>query len=124
MLALSYLFALTATGLVAYAAPHAQNNERQACVPAPIGTGPRPSEDTPEAFQAYTPFANAALNAVTPSGYVISYRNYMVTYNEPSQFIDFEYLDTYDVDECTYVVFLCSSPGLASLYWDTRKQWP
>jgi hypothetical protein len=103
---LSYLFTLTAPILVAYATPYAQNSKRQACAPEPLGAGPRPSEDTAEAFQAYMPFARAALSATTPSGYVVSYRNNLVTYNEANQFIDYDYLDTYDVNECTYIVFM------------------
>lgn len=119
---LSSAAALVATVSVALAVPYAQHSERQACTPRAIGAGPRPSDDTPEAFQAYAPFADAALSAATPAGYVQSYRNLQITYNEPTQFIDYDYLQSYDVNECMYFAFRSCFPPIL-LAHHLSKHW-
>ena len=70
------------------------------CDRLPLGAGPSVFPDTPEAFQAYTPFSNAALSAATPAGYVQAYSNLLTTYDEPSQFVHYVTMDTYNVDQC------------------------
>ncbi|KAI4696119.1 uncharacterized protein J4E88_000291 [Alternaria novae-zelandiae] len=73
---------------------------KSVCEPLFSGSGPKVFPDTPEAFQAYTPFSDAASSAVTPPGYVQSYSNLLTTYDEPSQFVHYMTMDSYDVDLC------------------------
>ncbi|KAL1797753.1 hypothetical protein ACET3X_004359 [Alternaria dauci] len=72
------------------------------CRPLPLGLDTAISPDTPEAFQAYAPFASTALAAVTPAGYVQSYTNLLTTYNAAPQFVHYVALDKYDVDQCAH----------------------
>ena len=57
----------------------------------------------------YEPFATNATSAETPAGYVQVYSNLHTTYNEPSQFVHYMQMDTYDVDQCKY--YLSSTPS-------------
>ncbi|KAG9191065.1 hypothetical protein G6011_09153 [Alternaria panax] len=70
------------------------------CDSLSLGHGTPIFPDTPEAFQAYAPFANDALAATTPTGYVQSYANLLTTYNAPSQFVHYVSMDEYNVDQC------------------------
>jgi hypothetical protein len=49
---------------------------------------------------AYGPFASNATAAVTPAGYVQAYSNLHTTYDEPSQFVQYIMMATYDVQQC------------------------
>lgn len=75
---------------------------KSVCDPLVSGSGPKVFPDTPEAFQAYTPFSDAASSAVTPAGYVQAYSNLLTTYDEPSQFVHYVTMDSYDVAQCKY----------------------
>ncbi|KAH6875981.1 hypothetical protein BKA58DRAFT_419389 [Alternaria rosae] len=70
------------------------------CDPLVPGSGPKVFPDTPEVFQAYNPFSDAASSAVTPAGYVQAYSNLLTTYDEPSQFVHYVTMDSYDVARC------------------------
>jgi hypothetical protein len=78
----------------------ASSPSRSLCDPLPLGHGSPVLPDTPEAFQAHAAFADAALSATTPVGYIKSYANLLTTYNEASQFVHYLNMDTYNVDQC------------------------
>jgi hypothetical protein len=62
------------------------------------------------AFLTYDAFAKNAIAAVTPAGYVRAYQNLHTTYDEPSQFVRYMQMDTYDVQQCKCLSHLpCSS---------------
>jgi hypothetical protein len=67
-----------------------------------LGHGPSPSEDSSSNFQAFEAFKDAATSAVTPAGYLKSFANLNVTYNEPKMFVGYTELATYNVQACKY----------------------
>lgn len=73
---------------------------RSFCDSLPLGHGTPILPDTPEAFQAYAPFAGAALSATTPAGYIQSYANLLTTYDTTSQFVHYISMDEYNVEQC------------------------
>jgi hypothetical protein len=73
-----------------------------ACDALLLGQGPSIFPDTPEAFQAHPYFSDAATSAATPAGYVQAYSNLLTTYDEPSQFVHYVTMDTYNVDQCKF----------------------
>jgi hypothetical protein len=77
----------------------------------PVGYGPLPSVDTPEAFQALEAFSKAARSVATPSGYVRSYVDLNHTYDEPTMFVKYIELEDYDVDTCKFTPLNCSEEG-------------
>jgi hypothetical protein len=109
--------ALAAAASTAYAAPAAKR--QAACTSLTIGSGPVPSPDAvcchvtnihaiadnlqAEAFLDYEPFSTSALAAVTPAGYVQAYSDLHTTYDEPSQFVKYTEMSTYDVQGCKYI---------------------
>lgn len=99
-------FALTALATTALgrALPQQQDTEGD-CSANPSGSGPVPKPDTPEAFRDYDAFSQAAVSAQTPSGYVLSYKNQTVTYNNPQLFAGYKLLDSYDVGACKFKTF-------------------
>ncbi|RYN64945.1 hypothetical protein AA0117_g12311 [Alternaria alternata] len=75
---------------------------RSFCDSLPLGHGTPILPDTPEAFQAYAPFAGAALSATTPAGYIQSYANLLTTYDTASQFVHYISMDEYNVEQCAH----------------------
>ena len=102
--------ALAATASSALAVPFTNDAPTGDCEPQALGHGPVPEPDTPEAFQASTLFSNTATSAVTPWGYVQAYSDQLITYNEPSQFLDYFPMETYDVERCTSMNFHPHTP--------------
>lgn len=94
---------IAVAGTAALVGAFAQLTERQACEALPLGSGRVPFPDTAEAFHSFAPFADAAISAPTPAGYVKAYSNLQTTYNEPSQFVHYKHMDSYDVAECKHL---------------------
>jgi len=67
--------------------------------PQPTGAGPIPSPDTPEAFAAYASFAAIANAAITPPGYVQTFRNYNASAIALG-YLGYTTFQTYDVNGC------------------------
>lgn len=86
----------------ALAIPFTIGSAAGTCSPLEHGNGPVPSSDTADAFLSHGAFGDAATSATTPSGFMRAYANEKFTYNEPSQFITYIGLDTYDVSQCKY----------------------
>ena len=80
----------------------ALEKRQSACSPLPTGSGPVPSPDTPDAFEADPFFANAALSAVTPAGYNNTFTNLNCS-NNAYGYMGFQDLDTYDVGVCASI---------------------
>ncbi|EMD87748.1 hypothetical protein COCC4DRAFT_143088 [Bipolaris maydis ATCC 48331] len=99
MSTLQQLLVVGAAVSTVLAAPAVPNAER-ACEPLPHGRGLIPRPDTAEAFQSFPAFSLAATSATTPVGYIQAYSNLVTTFNEPSQFIRYTDLDSYDVSKC------------------------
>lgn len=95
-------FRIAVVSAAALDAAFAQLTERQACEPLPLGSGRVPFPDTAEAFHSFAPFSDAAIAAPTPAGYIKAYSNLHTTYDEPSQFVYYKNMDSYDVAECKY----------------------
>jgi hypothetical protein len=76
-----------------------QSNKYGKCAPLPLGAGPIPYPDTPEAFLAFNIIAKAALNAVTPNGYTSTFTNELAANNAPG-YAGYYALDSYDPDLC------------------------
>lgn len=95
-----HLFAIGAVVSAAFAAPAPKEAEPLACEPLPHGHGFIPRPDTAEAFQSFDPFSMAATLAPTPIGYVPAYSNLLTTFDEPSQFVRYLHLESYDVEKC------------------------
>ncbi|KNG46635.1 hypothetical protein TW65_06639 [Stemphylium lycopersici] len=93
-------FRIAVVSAAALDAAFAQLTERQACEPLPPGSGRVPFPDTAEAFHSFAPFSDAAIAAPTPAGYIKAYSNLHTTYDEPSQFVYYKNMDSYDVAEC------------------------
>ena len=97
---IQHLLAIGALTSAVFAAPTPAGIDGSACEPLTHGSGLIPRPDTAEAFQAFAPFATAATSAPTPIGYVQAYSNLLATFDEPSQFVRYKNLDSYDVQEC------------------------
>jgi len=78
------------------------------CNPLPAGSGPVPSPDTATAFEADTFFSNAALSAVTPTGYNNTFTN-LACSNNAEGYMGYRTLDEYDVGACAAICD--SAPG-------------
>jgi hypothetical protein len=72
------------------------------CSPLDAGHGPSPTEDSVSAFQSLEAFKNDATSAITPAGYLRSFSNLNVTYNEPEMFAGYMQLNSYNVSACKY----------------------
>jgi hypothetical protein len=95
------LLALASTSL---ALPYQFNNPYKSskhgtCAPLPLGLGPIPSPDTPEAFLASNITAKAALSAITPKGYVNTFTNELAA-NNAQGYVGYYSLDSYDPALC------------------------
>jgi hypothetical protein len=86
------------------------------CSPLDAGHGPSPTEDSVSAFQSLEAFKNDATSAITPAGYLKSFSNFNVTYNEPDMFAGYMQFDSYDVSACKY--------STSILFMFYRIQWP
>jgi hypothetical protein len=69
------------------------------CSEQPLGAGPIPSPDTPEAFLAMEEISNAANNAPVPAGYVNKFKNLKGS-NNAVAYLGYTTLDTYDTQAC------------------------
>jgi hypothetical protein len=69
------------------------------CSEQPLGAGPVPSPDTPEAFLAMEEISNAANNAPVPTGYVNKFKNLKGS-NNAVAYLGYSTLDTYDTQAC------------------------
>lgn len=97
---IQHLLAIGAVVSAVFAAPAPAEVDRSTCEPLPHGNGLIPRPDTAEAFQSFPPFARAATSASVPIGYVQAYSNLLTTFDEPSQFVRYKNLDSYDVQKC------------------------
>lgn len=79
--------------------PPPQDNN---CNAQPLGAGPVPQPDTPEAFTASPAFSSAALGAQTPSGYKQVFQNLDAAYSGYS-YITYSNLNSYDTAACAAV---------------------
>jgi hypothetical protein len=70
-----------------------------ACTSLNKGSGPVPAPDTPEAFLAYSGFADAANSAPVPDGYVQTFKNLKGS-NSAYGYSGFSTLESYDTAEC------------------------
>lgn len=105
---IQHLLTIGAVASAVFAAPAPAEVDRSACEPLPRGNGLIPRPDTAEAFQSFSPFASAATSTSAPIGYVQAYSNLLTTFDEPSQFVLYKNLDSYDVQKCKseHVTFL------------------
>ncbi|USP75175.1 hypothetical protein yc1106_02449 [Curvularia clavata] len=69
------------------------------CSDQPLGKGPVPTPDTPEAFLAMDEISDAANNAPTPSGYALKFKNLKAS-NNAIGYLGYNTLDTYDTQAC------------------------
>ena len=69
------------------------------CSAQPLGAGPIPSPDTPEAFLAMEEFSSAANGAPVPAGYVNKFKNLKGS-NNAVAYLGYNTLDTYDTQAC------------------------
>jgi hypothetical protein len=69
------------------------------CKPQPLGAGPVPSPDTPEAFLAYDYFKAQATAAPTPAGYYNSFTNLQAS-NNAYGYMGYTLLNEYSTDAC------------------------
>ncbi|KAF2107277.1 hypothetical protein BDV96DRAFT_453237, partial [Lophiotrema nucula] len=74
-------------------------NPEDPCAPQPDGYGPRPTPDTVDAFYAYAPFHKAALTAITPSGYVNTFKDLNAS-TSANTYLGLYTLTSYDVQAC------------------------
>ena len=63
------------------------------------GSGPHVTPDTAAAFKAYGPFQDDALNAVTPTSYVETFKDLNAAVNANS-YLGYKTLKNYDINEC------------------------
>jgi hypothetical protein len=94
------VLALAVLAKLAMAVPTPQSGGQ--CYPLDLGHGPSPTEDSVSAFQSLEAFKDAATSAITPAGYLRSFANLDVTYNEPDLFAGYMQLNSYDVSGCKY----------------------
>ncbi|KAI4933359.1 uncharacterized protein J4E92_003025 [Alternaria infectoria] len=69
------------------------------CSEQPLGKGPVPSPDSPEAFLAMEEISKAATDASTPAGYVSKFKNLKGS-NNAVAYLGYKTLDTYDTQAC------------------------
>ncbi|KAI4944730.1 hypothetical protein J4E91_008417 [Alternaria rosae] len=69
------------------------------CSEQPLGKGPVPNPDTPEAFLAIEEISKAANDASTPAGYVNKFKNLKGS-NNAVAYLGYKTLDTYDTQAC------------------------
>ncbi|KAH6639605.1 hypothetical protein C7974DRAFT_449729 [Boeremia exigua] len=69
------------------------------CSAQPLGAGPVPSPDTPDAFLASEDFATAANGASTPAGYINKFKNLKGS-NNAVAYLGYNTLETYDTQSC------------------------
>lgn len=69
------------------------------CSAQPLGAGPVPSPDTPEAFLAMEEFSKIANEAAVPAGYVNKFKNLKGS-NNAVAYLGYKTLDTYDTQDC------------------------
>ncbi|KAI4639167.1 hypothetical protein J4E93_009345 [Alternaria ventricosa] len=69
------------------------------CSEQPLGKGPVPSPDSPEAFLAMEEISKAATDASTPTGYVNKFKNLKGS-NNAVAYLGYKTLDTYDTQAC------------------------
>ncbi|KAK2002786.1 hypothetical protein LX36DRAFT_567550 [Colletotrichum falcatum] len=74
-------------------------NPEDPCAPQPDGNGPHVVPDTPEAFEAYSPFHQAATTAQTPTGYGSTFKDLNASVNANS-YLGLHTLKSYDVAQC------------------------
>jgi hypothetical protein len=77
----------------------ALEKRQSACSSLPAGSGPSVSPDTPQAFQLYAPFQEAALTAVTPVGYTNTFTDLNCSSNAYG-YMGFQDISSYDVSGC------------------------
>ncbi|KAI4675193.1 uncharacterized protein J4E88_008098 [Alternaria novae-zelandiae] len=69
------------------------------CSEQPLGKGPVPSPDSPEAFLVMEEISKAATDASTPTGYVNKFKNLKGS-NNAVAYLGYKTLDTYDTQAC------------------------
>lgn len=75
-------------------------NPEDPCAPQPDGYGPKPTPDTVDAFWSYAPFHKTAQSAVTPKGYIQTFKDLNATVSANS-YMGLHTLDSYNVQGCS-----------------------
>ncbi|KAK0250920.1 hypothetical protein LTR54_009158 [Friedmanniomyces endolithicus] len=87
-------------------------NPEDPCAPQPDGDGPRVTPDTVAAFEAYPEFHSDALKAITPAGYVETFKDLNGS-TSANSYITFKTLTSYSVSDCAK---LCDNTTLCTAF--------
>ncbi|KAK1068706.1 hypothetical protein LTR74_005364 [Friedmanniomyces endolithicus] len=87
-------------------------NPEDPCAPQPDGDGPRVTPDTVAAFEAYPEFHADALKAITPAGYVETFKDLNGS-TSANSYITFKTLTSYSVSDCAN---LCDTTALCTAF--------
>ena len=91
--------------------------KRQSCQPQPLGAGPVPSPDTPEAFLAYADFAAAAADAPVPAGYYQTFSNLNAS-TSAYGYLGYTTLQAYDTGLCASKCNSVSGCSAFNIYFE------
>ncbi|THX57875.1 hypothetical protein D6D06_03446 [Aureobasidium pullulans] len=87
------------------------------CKPQPLGAGPAPKEDTPEAFLAYPEFSTKANAASTPSGYYNTFKDLKAS-NNAYGYMGYTVLSEYSTDICASKCDAIEGCAAFNLYYE------
>ncbi|ETS87155.1 hypothetical protein PFICI_00983 [Pestalotiopsis fici W106-1] len=87
------------------------------CAVQPVGYGPVPDPDTPDAFLADTDFSTAAQSATTPSGFVQSFSNLQGS-NSAYAYMGYTALKSYDAATCASKCKAISGCNAFNIYFE------